>query len=513
MAIRRPNSGRTTRTTSVPAPVGGWNARDALADMPVDDAVILDNWFPMTSDVRLRDGYVDHSTGITGTVETLMVYNSPTASKLFGAATYSVYDCTLSGAVGAAVVSGLTNARLQYVNVETAGGNFLMAVNGADKLRGYNGSAWWVDGDGTHDITGVDTATCINISVHMHRVWLVQSNTLKIWYLPVNSIAGAATAIDFTSMFKRGGYIMAMGSWTIDSGSGMDDHAAFITSQGEVAIYQGSDPSSSTTWALVGVYQIGAPIGRRCVKKYASDLLIICQDGLMPMSKALLSSRVNNKVSLTDKIQTAISQSVTSYGGNFGWEICLYPQANMLLLNVPVTNGQHQYVMNTITGSWCRFTGWGASCWELFNEQIYFGTSGKVCLAWSTQADAGNNITSEALQAFNKFGTENLKWFKEARPLFQSNTSSLGVSMGLNVDNETIAPPLNTPTYTDNSVSYWGTGKFGTALWGADLISVKDWQTVSALGYSAAMHLQTASKIASVRWSATTYQFEMGSGI
>jgi hypothetical protein len=43
-----------------------------------------------------------------------------------------------------------------------------------------------------------------------------------------------------------------------------DDYAAFITSEGQVAVYSGADPASSTTWSLVGVFDIGAPIGRRC---------------------------------------------------------------------------------------------------------------------------------------------------------------------------------------------------------------------------------------------------------
>jgi hypothetical protein len=88
------------------------------------------------------------------------------------------------------VVTGLTNARWQYVNSSTSAGSFLMAVNGSDKLRGWDGSAWWTDGDGTHDITGVDTAACIHIQSFKRRVWLIQKNSGKVWYLPTDAIAG-----------------------------------------------------------------------------------------------------------------------------------------------------------------------------------------------------------------------------------------------------------------------------------------------------------------------------------
>ena len=41
---------------SLPPPVGGWNARDALANMAPTDAVTLDNLFPGVSSVTLRGG-------------------------------------------------------------------------------------------------------------------------------------------------------------------------------------------------------------------------------------------------------------------------------------------------------------------------------------------------------------------------------------------------------------------------------------------------------------------------
>ena len=58
-------------------------------------------------------------------------------------------------------------------------------------------------------------------------------------------------------IFKMGGFLVQMATWTIDNVSGMDDYAAFITSEGEVAIYQGYDPTQQSTWSLVGVFRIG----------------------------------------------------------------------------------------------------------------------------------------------------------------------------------------------------------------------------------------------------------------
>jgi len=498
---------RVSRTSSIPSPIGGLNARDSYAAMDVKDAVKLENWFPLPMSIQLRHGYSQYSTGLGTTVETIMAYNGGSVQKLIGVAGTNFYDCTAGGAVGAAVAT-CTNARWQHVNFATAGGYFLSCVNGVDNPKLFDGTTWT-----TPAITGVTLTDLIAVTVHMNRLWYVQKNTMKVWYLPVNSIAGAAASIDFSGLFKRGGYLMQMGSWTIDSGAGMDDHAAFISSEGEVAIFKGTDPASITTWMLVGVYQVGAPVGRRCISQFASDLLIISQDGLLPMSKALMSSRVNTSISLTDKIQHLMSQDVTDYGANFGWQCRLFPQANMLILNVPSGGtDNYQYAMNTISGAWCKFTGWNAHCWEMYKNQIYFGDAlGNVCKAWDTLADNGTNINSDVIQAFNYFGNQNLKHFKMSKPMFNTSSTSIGISFGLNFDFN-FNTITSTPSFTPSTTAKWSTSKWNQSQWGSSNQILSNWQSSSGVGYCAAAHISSASKNVDIQWQSTTLIFESGSG-
>ena len=58
------------------------------------------------------------------------------------------------------------------------------------------------------------------------------------------AVAGAASMFDLGQIFTEGGYLMAMATWTVDAGYGVDDLAVFITSEGEVAVYRGG------TWLL-----------------------------------------------------------------------------------------------------------------------------------------------------------------------------------------------------------------------------------------------------------------------
>lgn len=496
---------------SIPAPIGGWNARDALGDMEPTDAVSMLNFWPRTSDVQLRKGHTQFSTGLGSQVYSLLSYYGAASAKLFAGAGSALYNITSGGAVGAADVSGLSNVKFEYVNVSTAGGNFLLAVNGADKLRGYNGTSWWIDGDGTADITGLDTSTCININLHKTRAWLIQNNALTAWYLPVNAIAGAANSFSFKAIARKGGYLVAMATWTIDGGSGVDDLAVFITNKGEVIVYQGTDPSSATTWALVGVYELAPPVSRRCHIKYEGDLLILTQDGIVPLSSVLRSSRFDGSKAITYKIQQAITDATTNYGSNFGWGIKYYPKANMLIVNVPITEGnlQEQYVMNTITKAWGRFDSWNANCFEIFNDEPYFGSNGFVGRAWNGLVDNTSNINATAKQAFNYFGQRGkLKRWTMLRPVILTNGSP-GLNMSLNVDFEDSGSTA-VLSYTASSGSLWDTAVWDTDVWGGGLIVQKAWQGVNGIGYCAAPRLQAASQGIEVYWASSDIVMERG---
>lgn len=498
---------KVAHSVSLPAPVGGWNARDSLADMEKDDAVSLVNLFPATTSVSLRGGYSRFSTGYGAQVETLISYSGGTTNKLKGIAGGSVYDATAGGAVGAAELSGLTNSRWQYVNLTTSGGSFIEMCNGADGVYTYNGSAWT---DQSASITGVTASTLININVHKNRVWFIQSGTLKAWYLPTQAITGAANALDLSAFCPHGGYLMAMATWTIDAGYGVDDLAVFITSNGDVLVYKGTDPSSANTWALVGVWWLGSPVGRRCYVKWKGDLLIITQDGLVPLSGALQSSRLNPRVALTDKIDSAMSQAVINYGSNFGWQVIPYPRQDMLLMNVPVATGaQQQYVMNTITGAWCSFQGWQANCFELFNDLLYFGGNGYVGKAFSTAEDNGDSIFMDGLQAFNYFGLKGQqKRFTMMRPILLID-STQQVNGGINVDFDQSAPvsSVGTASFTG---ALWDTGVWDTDVWTDTLSVSKQWQGASGVGYCGAPHLQANIDGATLQWLSTDVVMEVG---
>jgi hypothetical protein len=284
-----------------------------------------------------------------------------------------------------------------------------------------------------------------------------------------------------------------------------------ITSKGEIAVYKGTDPSSASTFALVGVYLVGAPVGRRCFTKIGGDIAIITIDGVMPLAQALAASRSKPAIALTDKIKGAFNVAAQIYGLNFGWEAILFPKGSFVLFNIPCAegSGQHQYVMNTTTRAWCRFIGWDANCWAIFNDELYFGGNGVVTKAWVGQSDNGMNITADGKQAFNYFGSRGqTKIWKMVRPILQAN-GSIGAVIDLNVDFEDSASP-SVPSFTGISESLWDQAIWDEDVWGGGLITIKDWQSLSGEGYCAAFRMKCATNSIIIRWTSTDYVFERG---
>ena len=498
----------------VPAPIFGWNARDSIADMDPRFAILADNWWPTPSDVALRQGWDAHVTDISGQVESLMVYNNPNGTEtLFCAAGTAFYDVTTAGAVGAAVQSALTNARWFDTNFTTTAATYLIACNGADSPRYWDGSAWVaVTGVSTPAITGVTTTTLIFPWAHKNRMFFVQKDTLTVWYLGADAVGGAATAFRLNGVAKKGGYIVAGGTWTIDAGEGVDDHWVAITSEGEVIVYKGTDISSASTWTLVGVWSLGQPIGRRCLIKYRGDLLLILKDGVFPLSKALLSATVDRAVALTDNIGPAMSEAATLYGTNFGWQLLHYPKADMLLLNVPISEGwaQQQYVMNTQgTNPWARFKSITANCWAIHNGIAYFGGNGVVGEFWNADLDDnGNDIDADMKQAFNYFKTGNLKRWTAARPIIATNGTP-AIAIGLNVDYSD-DDPTGTLSFTPTTYAVWDSSLWDVGIWGGGLSVSRQWQNVSGVGFCAALRLKASCQGIEVRLQAVDYLMEPG---
>jgi len=498
--------GLISTVKSLPAPVGGWNARDPLAAMPPEDAILLDNFIPDTGGVKLREGFSEHATGLGAAIESLMEYSPPNGSlELFGATATDIWDVTVAGAASS-VLGSLTNGRWQHTMFATTGGNFLVACNGVDDVINYDGATWTEPA-----ITGVTSANLIHVSAHVSRLWFVEKDTLNAWYLPASAIAGAATKLPLGPFCKLGGHLLAMASWTRDGGAGLDDLAVFITSRGEAVIYSGTDPSSSTTWTKVGTFRIPEPVGRRCFVQAGADLGLITSQGVLPLSAILpLAASGAAKVAATDKISGAFATAYKGSSTAFGWQLVEYPKGRLMVVNVPITERSiaHQYVMNTQTGGWCRFTGMNAGCWGLKGDVLYFGGhDGTVYKYGGTYSDDGDEINAVSISAYTNLGTVRSKSVKMARPMFSGPEGYIPLlALRSNYD-------LGTVNYSASSQAtagaYWDEAEWDVAEWALSIVPSAKWQSVDAEGsvISVAMGAAVADQF---QFNAVDLMFEVG---
>jgi hypothetical protein len=488
-------------TKVVPAPTEGWDAISPLAAMDPKRAPILTNWVPRPGWVELRAGYAPWAwLGGSSPVDTIMVWRGGTSQdKMFGAMGTGIYECTSAGQ-NTQVVSGLSSARWQYVNFRPAvagvSTNYIQCVNGVDQLRMFDGTTWT-----TPSITGfpgsLNTTDITNIYAQKRRLWYILGNgaggySTMASFLGTDAVSGAiAGTIDLGATWTKGGYLVAMSDWTVDGGNGPQDYAVFISSRGQVTIYSGTDPTSSTAWSLVGTFDLSPPLGWRCMTRVGSDVAVITLQGVIPLSQALpFDPSSDRSVSITARIQNAMAQAAMQASTNFGWQLISFPGQQLAILNVPLTEGvtQNQYVMNALTGAWCEFTGWNANCFEIYNNNLYFGDNmGVVNQAYTGGLDGAASIPADMQCAYNYFDDPGrTKRVTMVQPLL---TAGGNITPTLSVDEDFVVSSATAPVTILTGGAVWDSAIWDTATWPNLSVQVTNWLSVDAIGHALAVHM------------------------
>lgn len=232
-------------------------------------------------------------------------------------------------------------------------------------------------------ITGIATTSVSHVWQHKERLFLIEKDKLSFWYLPVESIGGAATEFPLGAVFRKGGKLLFGATWSLDAGSGLDDKCIFVTDEGEVAVYEGTDPGDASYWQLVGVYQVGRPINKHCVVQIGGEAHFLVEEGIIPISRAVARGVVGGaEVGLTapifDAWQDAIAQQTITYPMN----VAVWSSRGAIYVGTPVVDGSAvAYVANVDTGGkWCRYVGWDMRCSTVHQDQLYFGTGANTIL-------------------------------------------------------------------------------------------------------------------------------------
>lgn len=591
---------RPHSTFTWPAPSRGWITSGNIANAPLDAAERLDNYFPTAQGARLRNGATKHAT-LDAQVARFLTYTSGNIDKFFAATAADLFEISSPADVDTTPtpsLTGLHSGDWSGVQFGTAGGNYMVAVNGIDHGVYYDGTAViplldeavnaleydaltgdfaiadtvtggtsgataeilgiaptsatagtlyigaitgtfqdnealtdGATGAATSDIpsgtssastitvTGVATGDLAQVWMNKERLFFVQRDTLKAWYLPVESIGGTATEINFSSIFRKGGSLMFGANWSLDSGDGMDDKCVFVTDQGEVAVYSGTDPSSASTWGLEGIYQIGAPLNKHAHFSLGGELMIVTKDGIFALSQAIARAYADVIANaITAPVEDRWRQDVGENSTAANVNVIMWHSRGELLISTDAIAGAGpvSFVANTRIGAWSRYVGWEVKSGTVFADEMYFGDSdGLVLKAETGGNDNGTAYTGQYIAKFSNMGGAGRK---VANHLSLLTRATVDVKFSAKVFGDYELGDLSSNYVLPDppGSSTWGTGEWGSAVWGGgdQLFGRQKWKSVGGQGVSLAPGIAMTSNSTAapqIELAGTILSFEVGS--
>jgi hypothetical protein len=440
----------------------------------------------------------------------MLVFDGAAFLPAFGTALYALNfnTQTVNFVVGGTLTggtSGATGVIVKNIDNGASGTLWIRAVTGTfqnnETITGSLGGSASADGVVSQllsALTGVASDAVSHVNVYRNRAWLVEKDTTNAHYLPTDAISGAAATVALSGVFTNGGSLLFTATWSLDSGDGLDDKIVFVSTEGDVAVYQG-DPAGSD-WSLVGMYECSPPMGKNAYLKVAGDLLILTKIGIIPLSAiinkdpgALALAAISRNIQPDWQIEAAAR-------GSLPWEIVKWTSQNIAFVTCPVTtdvNAPICFAVNLETGAWAKITGWNTRCMILHDDWVYFGTNvGTVVRTETTGADDGALIyylyvgQNEHLAGVGRYTT-----VMQARAVFRSKTE-INPKIDVSVDYE-----ISLDSYPDapapaTSGDLWDVGLWDVARWDptSEYFTVRlGWVSIGKSGFAHAPVLQMVS--------------------
>lgn len=348
-------------------------------------------------------------------------------------------------------------------------------------------------------VTGVATDTLSFVWSYKSRLFYVEENSMNAWYLPVDAIGGAMTKFPMGGIFSRGGSLLFGASWSLETSGdgGLSEQCVFVTTEGEVAVYQGSNPSDANDWARVGVYRIGKPLGPKAWIRAGGDIIIATDVGFVPLSQAVQKDYAAlSPAAVSYPIETEWNSLVQSRAGG-NWCCELWPEKQMAVVAPPTINYQpaRMLVSNVRSGAWAEYTNWNGNCLEAFQGRLFFGSvSGKVIEANVTGADEGATYVGQYIPLFDDLKTPASLKVPQLARAFLRGPRETSVALNMQFDYVYESNPSGSAPITTVG-SEWGVGIWGVSEWGdvGTLKNYLEWQSVGGSGYAFTPDIQTTS--------------------
>jgi hypothetical protein len=470
-------------------------------------ASILTNWVVEDDRITVRPGYIQIGAIAAGTPISTMIPFYGTPQKLAAASSTGIYDT--GGALLKGGFTGASWAWTSFANLSSV--NYTVMVNGSDGVWSWDGTTF-VQETVTAP-TGepwVLPAKFDKVMSHMNRLWFADSVNLAVYYLPVQQKSGTLFMVPLNAMFKRGGTIRGMYTWSIDGGAGLDDALAIFSSNGEVAIYQGVDPASD--FQLVGIFRFDAPMSKDSIINFGGDLYILTSTGLVPMT-TLIRAETENLGKSDLNVMKEFEDISQAHRDDFGWQAMLNQHTNHAICNMPIGGGKYQQMVRKMPGQvWAKWADIPARCWGWLNNHTYFGSEdGKIYLGGSEYLnDNGASINADVRFAWSNYRSVSKKNFKMIR-LYSLTDGLPRPFMDMEVDYSNV-PPTNQPEVTAGAAggADWGTATWDTDGWAAAQQPKLNWQGVTGFGRVGAARVRVSVSGCAFSLTGVDVLYELG---
>lgn len=474
-----------------PAPTGGLVTNADIAGQQSGNATILENWWPTLTGARIRGGSVKRGLAADGgPIVSMFRYLYAGTERLFAATGTRIYDMSSPAApptTTAASVSSLTSGDWSTFQQTNSGQSYLVCFNGTDPRQLYNGTTWST----TPAITFTDSTTMANLSfgwVFKNRQFFVKGGSLDAYYLTtLNAVGGATAVFPLGGVMRKGGSLLFGFSWSVESGAGPNEYCVFVSTEGEVAVYSGSNPADANDFALVGVYNIGKPLGKNAFIKSGGDALIATMDGLIPLSQVFNRDRQQvSLVALSRPIEDLWKAAAIAQPS--GWTITLWPEQNIVFVAFPssLVMPDVTFVFSALTGKWSTTKNWLANCYSPFQGSLFFGSiGGYVYRGDFTGMDDGLSFTATYLSSFSPVGGYGQRKTATMGVMNLKASEKPTVRLFARADLDLDPPVPPNVSLNTTGLSIWDTGLWDQAKWdggGITMYNFRYRQNVRAAG-------------------------------
>jgi hypothetical protein len=381
---------------SIPAPVGGINARDSYATMQPTDAVYIQDMVPVGTFLETAPPCSSYWAIPSGACRTLVSYEADSASALLGSfGSGSSWD--LTDITNPASPSVLKASQTSGIYVSSMFQSVMILCNGTNTAQVYNGTTC-VD----LVATGPTLSSLRGVITFKGRAYYWEVSSQSFWYAAAGAYQGTLTEFPLDTLTSEGGKIVLLTTFTRDGGEGADDLFVIVFDTGEMIVYQGDDPSSASAWEMIGKFKMPRPIGARSAARVGGDTIIVTYAGEASIGNILAGRPyplVSDKVEQLNKFEPTLAAAYADL-----ISFMEFPETESLMLNDMGQSSNQKWVVNSgvmcmrkDSGAWWNYGGNSTAdfdalqltCSCVWEGKTYFGFDTSAIPVYTPMAEAG----------------------------------------------------------------------------------------------------------------------------